>query len=85
MVGEPNLTSSFSVFLALGGLGGGAWAGLAAHACWAIRTWAGDEVAATLLYRRRWPLAYFCEPFPFTSLSIAHSRDPDQLTSRASQ
>ena len=31
-------------------------------ACWAIRTFAGEDVASALLYRRRWPLAYFCAP-----------------------
>ena len=51
-----------SVVLALGSLAGGVWAASSVYACWAIRTFAGEDVASALLYRRRWPLAYFCEP-----------------------
>ncbi|KAL8291359.1 hypothetical protein RQP46_002337 [Phenoliferia psychrophenolica] len=62
-----------SMVLALGTLAGGVWASSAVYACWAIRTFAGEDVASALLYRRRWPLAYFFN-LPLIPLTLILSR-----------
>ncbi|KAM0747850.1 hypothetical protein T439DRAFT_349745 [Meredithblackwellia eburnea MCA 4105] len=64
-----------SMVLALGGLGGSVWAASSVYACWAVRTWAGDEVAARLFVRQRWPLSYFVN-LPLIPITLILSRTP---------